>query len=39
MTTVYDVPAQPLIDRIASEMEDEDAVEPPVQYARGFPEL
>jgi small subunit ribosomal protein S19e len=29
VTTVYDVPAEPLIDRIASEMEDEDAVEPP----------
>lgn len=29
MTTVYDVPAQPLIDRIASEMEDQDAVQPP----------
>lgn len=29
MTTVYDVPAQPLIDRIASELEAKDAVEPP----------
>lgn len=29
MTTVYDVPAKPLIDRIASDLEDEDAVEPP----------
>jgi small subunit ribosomal protein S19e len=29
VTTVYDVPAQPLIERISSEMEDEDAVEPP----------
>ncbi len=29
MTTVYDVPAQRLIDRIASELEAEDAIEAP----------
>lgn len=29
MTTVYDVPAQQLIDRIASELEDEDAIQAP----------
>jgi small subunit ribosomal protein S19e len=29
VTTVYDVPAQPLIDRLASQLEDRDAIEPP----------
>lgn len=29
MTTVYDVPAQELIDRLASELEDRDAIDPP----------
>lgn len=29
MTTVYDVPAEPLIERIASELEGEEALDPP----------